>query len=195
MKKYLFILASASPRRKELLTELGIKFKIEKSDYLENNNKTIDPIILATNHAKNKALSISKKYSKVNNVIFGFDTIVVLGREIIGKPFDKNDSIRILSKLSGSTHKVITGFCIIKNSKTKKIIITNHEISLVTFRKISKNEIIKYVNSFNTLDKAGAYAIQSKGSNFIDEIRGDYYNIVGLPVFKFIKELRKNNLY
>jgi septum formation protein len=185
------ILASASPRRSEILTELGIKFTISKSDYKENNSKYQNPIALVLKHSKNKALAVSNKTNLKNKIILGFDTIVVLKKEIIGKPKDNKDAIKILTKLSGSTHKVITGFCIIVNGKNKKKIITNYEISYVTFRKLAKNEIIKYVNEYNTLDKAGAYAIQSKAFNFVEEIRGDFYNIVGFPVFKFLKEFNK----
>lgn len=181
-----FFLASSSPRRKEILKALGYHFKIIKNTFEEDNSKYKDPVKLVLHNAKQKALDI-KKQVKTNKPVIGFDTIVVIGKQIIGKPKNKKDAYRILKKLSNSKHYVITGFCIINNKK----IILDYEKTKIIFNKLSDNQIKNYINSENVLDKAGAYAIQSSAYSFVKKIEGDYYNVVGLPIFKLSKYLNK----
>ncbi len=181
------ILASGSPRRKEILSALGIDFKVIKSNYEEDNKLYKNPLRLAKHHSQKKAedVALTNKLTK-NTIILGFDTFVVHKNKVIGKPKDKKDAIKILTRLSNSTHKVITAFTIIKNKKS----FTDYEITEIKFRKLKKSEIISYVKNNNVLDKAGAYAIQSKAYRFVEEIRGDYYNVVGIPIFKLLRAMR-----
>jgi len=179
------ILASASPRRKELLEMLfrnfGLKFSVRPAQIEELLPEKSDmPQKIVSEFARQKALSSGKKYK---GIIIGADTIVVLNKRILGKPQSDNDARNMLKMLSGKTHKVYTGVSII-NSITKK----NHtffEETKVTFRKISIKEIDFYVGTGAALDKAGAYGIQDDlGSTFVSKIEGDYFNVVGLPVLK-----------
>lgn len=176
------ILASKSPRRIKFLKEIGLKFIIEPSKIDENLyiDENLAPEEIAKKIALEKAKSIAK--NKKEGIIIGADTIVVLNNEILGKPVDKKDAIRMLKKLSNSTHKVITGLAII-DIKGKTLV--DSVITLVTMRKIDDKEIEDYVNSKEPLDAAGAYKIQEKGYKFIEKIEGDYENVIGLPLSKF----------
>jgi len=180
------ILASNSPRRKELLKQIGLRFKIIVSN-VEEKNASTSPVdfVKILSRKKAKAVAINNK----NAIVIGADTIVVLKNEIIGKPDSLENAIEILKKLSGKTHLVITGFTII-DSKTKKQI-TKAVTTKVTFKDLSDQEIKAYVYSSKVLDKAGAYAIQDKAGMFIKEVKGDYFNIVGLPIFSLYQELKK----
>lgn len=184
------ILASKSPRRIQFLTEMGLKFKIEPSNIDELNfiHENLPPEKIAKKIALEKAKSVAK--NKKEGIIIGADTIVVLDDEILGKPQDKKDAIRMLKKLSNSTHKVITGLAIININKKTLI---DSVTTLVTMRKIDENEIIDYVESKEPLDAAGAYKIQEKGYKFIKKIDGDYENVIGLPVNKFKEMLKSVN--
>lgn len=185
----MLILASDSPRRKEILKKLGYTFKVVPSRYQENNNHTTDPIKLVINHATEKAKDVAKTNK---GIILGFDTIVSFKKEIIGKPKDIDDAKNILKRLSGNTHKVITAFAIIDNINNRTII--DHDSTTIRFRKLTNHEITTYVESENTLDKAGAYAIQGSAFNFVQSIEGDYYNIVGFPIYRFIKSIKRFDL-
>lgn len=183
------ILASGSPRRKLLLKKLNLKFKIIKPFINEkkilkkiNNN---NPYTVACLLAFEKALSVAKKIK--NRIILGADTIVVLKNEIIGKPENVDDAVKILKKLSGSTHRVITGVALI-NSETFNFI-TFSDTSYVSFKKLKIKEILNYIKNNNVMDKAGAYAIQEGADPFIKEIKGSYDNVVGLPTEKLKKVL------
>lgn len=180
------ILASNSPRRKELLKQIGLKFKVIVSSVDEKITVTspVDFVkILSREKAKTVAM-INK-----NAIVIGADTIVVLKNEIIGKPSSLNNAIEILKKLSGKSHFVVTGFTIL-DSKTKKEV-TKAVKTKVVFKDLSDQEIKAYVYSSKVLDKAGAYAIQDKAGMFIKEVKGDYFNIVGLPIFSLYQELKK----
>ena len=190
------ILASGSPRRAKLLKSAGVKFKVIKSNTNEKNLARRFKILNFKTFVRIlsflKAVSVLKnkektKYFKGNEIILGFDTIVVCNNKIIDKPKNKKDALKKLLLLSGKTHNVLTGFCII-NLKTKKII-ADHESTKVTMKKITKQDITNYIATGEPFDKAGAYAIQGKGSKFIKKIRGDYSNVVGLPLTRFTKIL------
>ncbi len=180
------VLASNSPRRKELLDQIGLKFTTIASNISEDI-KITSPISFVKHLSIKKAKFVSRK--EEDAVIIGADTIVVLKNEIIGKPKSLEDAINILKKLSGRTHLVITGFTVL-DSKTKKSI-TKAVKTKVVFKKLTTEEIEEYVYSSSVLDKAGAYAIQEKSAVFIKEIEGDYFNIVGLPIFSLYHELKK----
>ena len=184
------ILASTSPRRRQILKEHNIRFTLIKP-YVDEKKikcgiKSRDPRVTANIIAYEKAKSVLKKFKK--GLILGADTIVVLGNEIIGKPASKKDAERILGKLSGSTHKVITSTAFI-DAETGKSLITYDE-SFVTFDRIGIKKIRQYIRDNHVLDKAGAYAIQEGADPFIRKIKGSYSNVVGLPIEKVKKILK-----
>jgi septum formation protein len=185
------ILASTSPRRRRMLKEFKIKFTLfapnADEGKIQRGIKSSNPCVIAQAIAYEKAKSALKKFK--NGMILGADTIVVLGGEIIGKPKSQKDAERILGKLSGSTHRVITAIAFI-DAETQKTLIT-HDISHVTFDKMSLKKIRSYITANHVLDKAGAYAIQDGADPFIRRIKGSYYNVVGLPIEK-VKYILKN---
>lgn len=185
MKK--IILASQSPRRKQLLQWAEIPFEVIVKETDESYPQNISPADIAMHIAKNKALPI--KDVKGDSVpILSADTIVVLENKIIGKPAGRNDAIKILAQLSGKTHSVITGVCILFNNK--EIIFA--DTTQVQFHTLSDEQIIFYVDNYQPYDKAGAYAIQEWiGVVGIKSINGDFYNVMGLPVSKVVMELNK----
>ncbi len=181
-------LASQSPRRKILLKQIGIKFKSFSVDLNEQINKNEAPINTVKRLSKEK-LELAEK-TKSDGIIITADTIVVLNNEIIGKPKNKKDAKKILSKLSNNTHNVYTGFAV-KNCKTNKTIIS-YVKTAVTFRELSNKEINEYVADGSPLDKAGAYGIQDDyGAVFVSKINGCYYNVVGLPLSKIYESLNE----
>jgi septum formation protein len=181
------ILASKSPRRKALLEQIKLKFTVDVSDIDESKIPYSTPNNLAKNLSKAKASAVSKKYKDA--IIIAADTLVVLGKEIIGKPRDKEDAIKMLRKLSGKTHTVITGFTIYDLQFEKKI--TKTVKSKVKFKKMTDEEIKSYVKTGEPMDKAGGYGIQDKSAIFIEKVEGDFFNVVGLPIFSLCKELYK----
>lgn len=187
MKK--IILASASPRRKQLLKQIGLIFSIEKSSYEEKVNKrTQSPHKLVQKLSLGKAKAVARKHKDA--VIIAADTLVFVNGKVVGKPKDLEDAKKILLALSGKIHLVITGFTIIDVEKKK--IITRSIETKVYMKALSKEKIDNYVDTKKPLDKAGAYAIQEiENDDFIEKIEGDYYNIVGLPIFELKKELKK----
>ncbi len=181
------ILASTSPRRRELLKKAGIEFKTVSPEYNENIlNKKFDYKLVET-IAENKGLSAVKKI-KSPAVIISADTIVIFNDTILGKPKNYDEALNMLYLLNGKTHKVVTAVCIINNENNKKII--KSETSEVTFNLISESDIKSYITKYKPYDKAGSYGIQELPPHFIKEIKGDYENIVGLPV-KTLKEMIK----
>ncbi|MEK7181359.1 MAG: nucleoside triphosphate pyrophosphatase [Patescibacteria group bacterium] len=181
------ILASTSLSRKELLQKIGLKFQAEDSGYEENMKENLPPHALAKKLSRGKAEVVAKRHK--NAIIIAADTIVVLGKEVMGKPHSAKGAKEMLKKLSGKSHSIITGFTII-NAKTGKIISQSIETK-VHMKKLSPQIIATYVNSKEPLDKAGAYAIQGLGSILIDKIEGDYSNIVGLPLAPLVVALKK----
>ncbi len=193
MKK--IILASASPRRSQLLQTAEIEFEILIAPTDENYPEQLSPADIALHISLNKALEAQKKLATLpNNVdaqtILAADTIVVLDNRIIGKPADREEAINTLSELSGKTHKVITGVTILSGKK----IISFTEETEVAFYELSEQQIAYYIDQFKPYDKAGAYAIQEWiGIVGIRFIKGDFYNVMGLPVSRVIQELKKFN--
>lgn len=193
MKKYFdwygkpIILASKSPRRSEILKLINIDIKIHSSDFHEKNTKNTTPTQLVIDHAYNKASIVAPFYK--NSWIIGADTIVVKGNTILGKPKDKSDAIKMLHTLSGVTHSVYTGYCII-NSSNKRYL-KNCVRTDVTFMKLLDEMIEYYVANFNPYDKAGSYAIQDFSAVFVKEIKGCFYNVVGFPLPAFYSHILK----
>lgn len=169
------ILASGSLRRIEIMKELGFDFKIIPSLTLEFVDEYKDNFDLVKKLALMKARDIYK--SNKENIVLGFDTLVFLGNEVLGKPQSKEECIKMIKELSGKTHEVITGCAIIYNDKEE--VFTSH--ALVTFTDISDEEILKYSDSTEPYDKAGAYAIQGYMGRFISKIEGDIFSVIGLP--------------
>lgn len=182
------ILASASPRRKEILGNTNVKFDIIKSEINEVILEDEAPTQAVMRLAFEKCMDIASKNK--NNLVIGADTIVVLDNAILGKPKDRDDAINMIKKLSGKVHQVITGISLINLDADKKII--DYVVSNVKFKDLSHEDIIDYINTNESLDKAGAYGIQGYGSLLVEEIQGDYFNIVGLPISKLSDLLKKH---
>lgn len=175
------ILASKSPRRQELLKQITEDFIIDVSDVVEKIPSNCKKQNVPMHLAKQKACDVFKRHQ--DDIVIGADTIVLANDEILGKPKDKEDVRRMITLLSGITHEVITGVCV----KTKDSCKTFKVVTEVTFKKMSEQEIEDYCNLDSVYDKAGAYAIQEDAGKYITSIKGDYNNVVGLP----IDELRK----
>lgn len=179
-------LASKSPRRRKLLKQLGISFKSFSVDINEEVLDGEHPIKTVRRLALHKSELASLKVR--NGIIITADTIVVLNKEIIGKPKDERDAYNILYKLSGKTHLVFTGFAV-KNLINGKSIV-DYEMTKVTFRKLMPKEIKDYIKTGSPMDKAGAYGIQDDfGAVFVEKIDGCYYNVVGFPLAKLYRSL------
>ena len=179
------ILASASPRRKEILELADLDFDIMPSDAEEITTK-IAPHEVVMELASIKAKDIYEKSDK-QSMIVGADTVVAYQGQILGKPKDEADAKRMLRMLSGQTHEVYTGVCVIKDGEAK----TFYEETKVIFYEISDEQIDHYIKSGESMDKAGSYGIQGKAAIFIKGIQGDYYNVVGFPIARFLQEITK----
>lgn len=173
------ILASASPRRQELLTQVGCDFKVITSNIVEDNTQDLPPNELAVLQARAKALDVAAKLS-AGDIVIGADTIVILDGQVFGKPADTDDACRMLAGLSGREHQVITGVAIVESGSDKCW--TDYAVTTVTIAELTKEEIARYVATGEPMDKAGAYAIQGKGALFVERINGCYTNVVGLPL-------------
>jgi nucleoside triphosphate pyrophosphatase len=184
------ILASQSPRRKQLLAFLGVDFNILPADIDEFDiSPELPPDEYASTLAFRKAKHIANN-SADNALVIGADTIVVLNNEILNKPEDEDDAFRLLSLLSGNTHEVYTGLAIIDKLSGREI--KTYQSTKVTFRELESEEIWSYIASGSPMDKAGAYGIQDDfGAFFVSNIEGCYYNIVGLPLELLYSQLKK----
>lgn len=181
------ILASKSPRRQQILKDLGIPFSVHSMDVDESYDPSMKPKMVAEYLANKKNRAYRFKFKR--EIILTSDTTVVLGNEILNKPKDANEAVEMLALLSGKTHEVITGVCI---SDIKKAI-SFSGCTEVTFSGLSDDEIQYYVDRFKPLDKAGAYGIQEWiGMIGIREMKGDYYNVVGLPAHRVYQALKKD---
>ncbi|MBN3033203.1 MAG: septum formation protein Maf [Candidatus Saganbacteria bacterium] len=180
------VLASASPRRAELLKNILANVEIVPSRIDEAGIRARTPEAFAVKAAAAKAREIGKK--KKNAVVIGADTVVVLGRKILGKPKDAPDAVKILKSLSGKTHRVITGLAVLDTKSGK--LLTHHETTKVKMKKLPIEDIIGYVMTGSPLDKAGAYGIQEIEAMFVERIDGDFDNVVGLPAAALLKLLR-----
>ena len=174
------ILASSSPRRKEILDKYKVFPTIVSSNIVEKINNDENPEQIAMSLAFQKAYDISKLYP--DKIVIGADTIVVYDGQVLGKPKDNDDAFRILKLLNGNEHNVITGISLIQNSSNIKIV--DYESTLVKFRFLSDKEINNYIETFEPMDKAGAYGIQGQGALLVEKINGCYLNVVGLPLVK-----------
>jgi septum formation protein len=172
------ILASASPRRMELLKQVGVEAEVIVSDIKEQIDPDIKAEELVQKLAAGKAKTVGNVVSK--GLIIGADTVVVKEKTILGKPRDYNDAVAMLQLLNGTEHSVITGLALVEQPSGKTI--TAYEKTKVFFRLLSQEEINAYVSSGEPFDKAGGYGIQEKGALLVDRIEGDYFNVVGLPL-------------
>ena len=182
-------LASASPRRKEILELLGIPFSIEVSSGEEKNDAPVPPDQLVLGHARSKALDVAA-HSDPDTIVIGADTIVVCEGVVLGKPSDAEDAKRMLALLAARTHQVYTGIAVVQG----KQIWSHCEKTEVDMGPLDERELAAYVATGEPLDKAGAYAIQGQGARFIRGIRGCYQNVVGLPLFALVDLLRQTDL-
>jgi septum formation protein len=181
------ILASQSPRRRELLKLMGIPFTTVNPNVDEIINPNVSLEIAIEELAYLKAQEVLSRYPEAN--IISADTIVVCENEVMGKPVDEEDAIRMLKRLSGKKHEVITGVCLLNSDKEIRF----HTKTLVEFHPYD-NELVKaYVHSKDPLDKAGAYGIQDKGALLVKGIEGDYYTVMGLPISALYQALKKFN--
>ena len=180
------ILASNSPRRKELLSLLNIPFEIIPADIDEEINENNDINQEIERLSFQKALAIFK--DNKDAIVIGSDTIVYLDKEILGKPKNLSEAKEMLMRLQGNTHTVITAVTIISNKLSETFSINSD----VTFNPMNEKEIDNYISTNNLLDKAGSYAIQGDGAKFIKHIDGDYYSIVGLPINEVYNRLKKH---
>jgi len=179
------ILASGSPRRRDLLTEAGIKFEVVISPAEEIHDTQIPLYLLCEENAKLKALAVAQDYP--NAIVIGADTLVSIDDIPLGKPKDEDDARRMLRRLSGQTQDVCTGVSLVKNESVHCF----HVITQVLFKNLSDRLIRDYMKKVNVMDKAGAYAVQEHGEMIIECVKGDYDNVVGLPVARLVEELKK----
>ena len=181
-----FLLASQSPRRSMLLTQIGIIFKTLPSNFIEDLTINLPPSNLSMNLAENKAKAVAKKYK--SSWVIGADTIVTLKGKIFGKPNSFDEGNEMLRALSGKTHDVFTGVSI--QNRKKKINITFYERTKVTLKKLTDEDIFFYLKNHKPYDKSGSYGIQGYFSVFVKKIDGCYFNIVGLPIHKLYLKLK-----
>lgn len=181
----MIVLASKSPRRKELLEYIYQDFEVHASD-IEENIDTSLPLTSAIEKLASEKANASF-IGREDDIIIGADTIVVLENKIYGKPKDRTEAIEMLEALSGKSHHVISGVSIV--SKDRQLCF--HQITEVCFFELTQQEIVEYVDKYEPFDKAGAYAIQDGGALLIDYIYGDYYNVMGLPIALLNKKLKQ----
>lgn len=196
------ILASGSPRRRELLEKLGLKFEIQVSD-LDESTGSEDPATVVKELAEGKALAVAdsverelktrrEDISDKRILLLGADTIVVLGKEILGKPQDKAEAVRMLAKLSSNSHQVFTGVSLVE--LPGRTVTTIYAVTDVHFRVLNEREIEAYVETGEPMDKAGAYALQGIASAFVRKIDGCYTNVIGLPIPDTVRILRERGV-
>jgi len=185
MEKTRIVLASGSPRRREILTQIGVDFRVVVSNEEEKPTSS-NPLDFPRENAAAKALSVSKK--EPGQYVLGFDTLVFLDGRPLGKPKSPENALEILQELNGKSHKVITGVAIAKDSQ---VLDTQQEETEVVFRNCSLQELKDYVNSKAPMDKAGAYGIQGPFGAYVRGIRGDYTSVVGLPLGRTVWELKE----
>ena len=180
------ILASASPRRADLLRELGLKFRVVPSHAPEAHHEQLTARELSQLNAYRKARAIAKKIPDA--LVLGADTLVYFGTRLFGKPASLDEAERMISQLQGRTHQVVTGVCLLHLRRFRQKIFA--ETTEVTFRPLDRKQIRYYLKAIHPLDKAGAYAIQIKGDLIVERVAGSFSNVVGLPVERLIAELQ-----
>jgi septum formation protein len=182
------ILASASPRREELLRQMGLKFRVLPSGFDESDVMDLLPEEHVTKSAMGKADDVAERVS--HGIIIGADTVVVVDDQILGKPGDAADARRMLKMLSSREHFVYTGLSVVRKDISKRLMrLTGYERTLVRFGPLTDEIIDAYVETGEPLDKAGAYGIQERGSVLVQSIDGDYFNVVGLPIYRLSRML------
>ena len=187
MADTVFVLASKSPRRKELLGNIGINAQIIPSSVDESPYKKLPPEQMVKELAMLKACDVARSL-RGNTVVIGADTCVCLGGKVFGKPQNMAEAEEMLRELSGKTHEVFTGFCVY-NCKDGTAV-SRAEVTHVTFRVLTDSEIKAYVKTREPMDKAGADGIQKRGALFIEKIEGDFFNVVGLPLCSLASALK-----
>ncbi len=186
-QRHEIILASGSPRRKELLTQAGLTFRVLTADVDETPTVT-EPAAVVEELSMRKAEAVRKmRPSEAEAIVVAADTIVALDGEILGKPKDEDDAVRMLRELSGRTHEVYTGVTVLQVPGTERVTFSN--CTRVTFYRLSEEDIRDYVASGEPMDKAGSYGIQGLGVRFVERIKGDYNNVVGFPLAHFLRVL------
>ena len=196
MKKKKLILASASPRRRELMTQIGLNFTVKPSLCEEKITSTAPSLVvreLSAQKAENVFSSLSDQ-EKAENAVIGSDTVVACEGKILGKPRDREDAFAMLSSLAGNIHQVYTGVTLVWEEEGVKKSHTFYEETKVKVASMSKEEIDRYIETREPSDKAGAYGIQGAFAAFVLGIEGDYNNVVGLPVCRLYQEMKKTGL-
>jgi septum formation protein len=181
------VLASASPRRKELLEQIGVRIEVDPADYDEDKASVSEPREMARELSLGKARAAARKHRKA--IIIAADTLVVLGGRVFGKPHTNAQAREMLRALNGRTHSVVTGFTILDTESGK--VVSRSVETRVHMKKATLREVDAYVRTKEPLDKAGGYAIQGRGAVLVDRIEGDYSNVVGLPLSALAESLRK----
>ena len=181
----MLILASSSPRRREILQQLGIPFLAVPSAYEETNEPYRSPVSLVCEQSLGKALEVAQRYP--HNLVLGADTLVTCGGRIMGKPTSHADACMMLHCIQGGWHEVYTGVALVQGADQTVF----HQMTAVHLCPLTTAEIEWYVNTGEPFGKAGSYGIQGLGGAFVEEIRGCYFNVMGLPIAPLFKELRK----
>jgi len=191
MKNMRIILASASPRRRELMALAGYEFEIKVS-HKEEKYKSTTPDEIVKELSLLKAMDVAKQTERKQLVVIGADTVVAYNGKILGKPKTREEAFMMINDFQGDKHQVYTGVAILKYDEDGNETIINHAVETnVYVNKMSEEEIWNYIDSDNVMDKAGAYGIQGRFAIHVEKIEGDYYNVVGLPisfVYKALKE-------
>ncbi|CCO07675.1 Maf family protein [Desulforamulus hydrothermalis] len=180
------ILASASPRRRELLANLGLPFEVRVSDVDETFDETLPVAQQAEQLALRKATAVAAQCGE--GLVIGADTIVVLDNKPLGKPTHRQEAVQMLQSLQGRSHEVYTGLAVIDAGTGQRVV--THQVTTVRFKPLTIKQIERYVNTGEPMDKAGAYAVQGKAAVFVEGIAGCYFNVVGLPVAKLADSLK-----
>ena len=184
------ILASQSPRRRELLTQMGLKgFKVTSPDVDETVDENLHPSLVVEELSLRKAKAVAA-HADEDDLIIAADTVVALEGTVLGKPTDEGDAFSILSALSGNRHYVYTGITVMMGDQVE----TCHEMTVVEFRELEPEEIEHYIATGEPMDKAGAYGIQGLGALLVDRIEGDYFNVMGLPIQRLSRILARFGL-
>jgi septum formation protein len=182
-------LASSSPRRQQILKDLGLTFTVSPPVNFKEKLNGTEPEVLVCHNALGKAMEVAGKYK--DSVIIGCDTIIMFDNEIFGKPLIPDNAYMMLKKLSGNCHRVFSGLAVIDTQIYKELV--GYERAEVKFKELSEKEINDYVESGEPLDKAGAYGIQECGGTFVEEVKGNLSTVIGLPeelLIKFLTELK-----
>ena len=188
MKDYKIILASNSPRRKELLAGLDLDFEVKVIPGIDESYPDTLPVEEVPQYIAQEKAAAYRSVLNADTLVITADTVVVLGNEILGKPKDDDDARRILHKLSGKTHQVITGVCLTTLSQQRRFAVTTD----VTFKQFTDEEIDYYISKYHPMDKAGAYGIQEWiGHIGVTALNGSYFNVMGLPVQRIYTEMQK----